>query len=140
VLSCSPRSQELASQKAAGHLRFLKHIDEQTPSEVQLHLIVDNYSTHKHPKVKAWLARHRRFHLHFTPTSASWLNMWKDFFGISPSKPSSTEAFKASETWLRQSTPILLTTICEPSVTFGELMAPKCCAKSTGRGKPLRLI
>ena len=61
-------------------LRFLKHIDEQTPAEVQLHLIVDNYSTHKHPKVKAWLARHRRFHLHFTPTSASWLNMVERFF------------------------------------------------------------
>ena len=61
-------------------LRFLKHIDEQTPAEVQLHLIVDNYSTHKHRKVKAWLARHRRFHLHFTPTSASWLNMVERFF------------------------------------------------------------
>ena len=61
-------------------LRFLKQIDEQTPAEVQLHLIVDNYSTHKHPKVKAWLARHRRFHLHFTPTSASWLNMVERFF------------------------------------------------------------
>jgi hypothetical protein len=57
-----------------------KHIDEQTPADVQLHLIVDNYSTHKHPKVKAWLARHRRFHLHFTPTSASWLNMVERFF------------------------------------------------------------
>jgi hypothetical protein len=61
-------------------LRFLKQVDEQTPAELQLHLIVDNYSTHKHPKVKAWLARHRRFHLHFTPTSASWLNMVERFF------------------------------------------------------------
>ena len=61
-------------------LGFLKHIDEQTPVDVQLHLIVDNYSTHKHPKVKAWLARHRRFHIHFTPTSASWLNLVERFF------------------------------------------------------------
>jgi transposase len=61
-------------------LRFLKDIDEQTPADVQLHLIVDNYSTHKHPKVKAWLARHRRFHLHFTPTSACWLNLVERFF------------------------------------------------------------
>jgi DDE superfamily endonuclease/Winged helix-turn helix len=61
-------------------LRFLKHIDEQTPPRVGLHLIVDNYSAHKHPKVKAWLARHRRFHLHFTPTSASWLNLVERFF------------------------------------------------------------
>jgi len=45
-----------------------------------LHLIVDNYATHKHPKVRAWLVRHPRFHLHFTPTSASWLNMVERFF------------------------------------------------------------
>jgi transposase len=61
-------------------LRFLRQIDEQTPANVELHLIVDNYSTHKHPKVKAWLARHRRFHMHFTPTSASWLNLVERFF------------------------------------------------------------
>jgi hypothetical protein len=45
-----------------------------------VHLIVDNYATHKHPKVRAWLARHRRFHFHFTPTSASWLNAVEGFF------------------------------------------------------------
>jgi hypothetical protein len=47
-----------------------------------VHLIVDNYATHKHPKVKAWLARHKRVHLHFTPTSASWLNQVERFFGL----------------------------------------------------------
>ena len=46
----------------------------------ELHLIVDNYATHKHPEVLAWLARHPRFHIHFTPTSASWLNMVERFF------------------------------------------------------------
>ncbi len=61
-------------------LKFLKLIDAQTPQEKELHLIVDNYATHKHPKVKRWLARHPRFHLHFTPTSASWLNMVERFF------------------------------------------------------------
>jgi len=61
-------------------LKFLKLIDAQTPQEKELHLIVDNYATHKHPKVKSWLARHPRFHLHFTPTSASWLNMVERFF------------------------------------------------------------
>ena len=45
-----------------------------------MHLILDNYATHKHPKVKQWLAKHPRFHLHFTPTSASWLNMVERFF------------------------------------------------------------
>ena len=61
-------------------LKFLRLIDLQTPPDRELHLILDNYATHKHPKVKAWLERHPRFHLHFTPTSASWLNMVERFF------------------------------------------------------------
>lgn len=61
-------------------LKFLKLIDAQTPKEKDLHLIVDNYATHKHAKVKSWLAKHPRFHIHFTPTSASWLNMVERFF------------------------------------------------------------
>ena len=61
-------------------LRFLKIIDRQTPKDKQLHLIVDNYATHKHPEVKAWLAKHPRFQMHFTPTSSSWLNMVERFF------------------------------------------------------------
>ena len=61
-------------------LLFLKQIDVETPSDLDLHLIVDNYATHKHAKVKTWLKRHPRFHLHFTPTSASWLNMVERFF------------------------------------------------------------
>jgi transposase len=61
-------------------LKFLRQIERETPSERQLHLIVDNYATHKHPKVKSWLKRHPRFHLHFTPTSASWLNLIERWF------------------------------------------------------------
>ena len=61
-------------------LKFLRVIDDVTPEEKDLHLIVDNYSTHKHPKVQRWLARHPRFHIHFTPTSSSWLNMVERFF------------------------------------------------------------
>ena len=61
-------------------LRFLRRIEGQTPKEKELHLICDNYSTHKHPKVQEWLAKHRRIHMHFTPTSASWLNMVERFF------------------------------------------------------------
>jgi transposase len=61
-------------------LKFLRLIDRQTPADKQLHLIVDNYATHKHAKVKAWLARHPRFHLHFTPTGSSWLNLVERFF------------------------------------------------------------
>jgi putative transposase len=63
-------------------LDFLRHIDANTPAELSLHLIADNYATHKHPKVRAWLARHERFHLHFTPTYSSWLNQVEIFFGI----------------------------------------------------------
>ena len=56
-------------------LKFLRLVDRTTPPDQQLHLIADNYATHKHPKVQRWLGRHKRFHMHFTPTSASWLNM-----------------------------------------------------------------
>ena len=61
-------------------LKFLRVIDDVTPAEKDLHLIADNYATHKHPKVQRWLARHPRFHMHFTPTSSSWLNMVERFF------------------------------------------------------------
>lgn len=61
-------------------LKFLKRIDRETPKDKELHLIADNYATHKHPLVQEWLAKHPRFHMHFTPTSASWLNMVERFF------------------------------------------------------------
>lgn len=61
-------------------LRFLRIIDKLTPKDKQVHLIVDNYATHKHPLVQRWLLRHPRFHVHFTPTSCSWLNMVERFF------------------------------------------------------------
>jgi transposase len=61
-------------------IRFLKKIDAETPTGLDLHLIVDNYGTHKHPRVKRWLKRHPRFHLHFIPTSSSWLNMVERWF------------------------------------------------------------
>ena len=61
-------------------LRFVRQIDRETPKGKALHLICDNYATHKHPTVQAWLEKHPRFHVHFTPTSASWLNMVERFF------------------------------------------------------------
>lgn len=61
-------------------LRFLKKIDAEVPAGLELHLIVDNYGTHKHPRVKAWLRRHPRCHLHFIPTSSSWLNLVERWF------------------------------------------------------------
>lgn len=61
-------------------LKFLRKIDRETPPGLNLHLILDNYGTHKHPKVERWLGRHTRFHLHFTPTSSSWLNLIERWF------------------------------------------------------------
>ena len=61
-------------------LAFLKKLDRATPASLDLHLIVDNYATHKHAAVERWLIRHPRFHLHFTPTSSSWLNLVERFF------------------------------------------------------------
>lgn len=61
-------------------IRFLKKIDAETPSHLDLHLIVDNYGTHKHPRVKNWVDRHPRFQLHFIPTASSWLNMVERWF------------------------------------------------------------
>lgn len=76
---------KIYSTTAARHthaewLAFLKAIERQTPRALALHLIVDNYATHKHPAVRAWLAKHPRMHLHFTPTSSSWLNLVERFF------------------------------------------------------------
>lgn len=61
-------------------LRFLKLIDAAVPKDLDLHLVLDNYATHKTPKVKEWLIRHPRFHLHFTPTSSSWMNLVERWF------------------------------------------------------------
>jgi transposase len=62
-------------------LAFLKKLYRQAPDELDFHLILDNYATHKHPEVQSWLAKHPRVHLHFTPTSASWLNLVERLFG-----------------------------------------------------------
>lgn len=61
-------------------LKFLRLINKSTPPDKEIHIICDNYATHKHPKVKSWFKHHKRFHVHFTPTSASWLNMVERFF------------------------------------------------------------
>lgn len=62
-------------------LRFLKQIDRETPPALAIHVIADNYATHKHQRIKDWLSKHPRFEMHFTPTSSSWLNLVERFFG-----------------------------------------------------------
>jgi len=70
-------------------LRFLKRIDAETPAALDLHLILDNYATHKHPAVRRWVRRHPRFHLHFIPTSSSWLNTVERWFRDLTERPHS---------------------------------------------------
>jgi transposase len=70
-----------ARHRAVEFKKFLIEIDNSTPPELDLHLILDNYATHKTPAVKRWLAAHPRFHLHFTPTGASWINLVERWFG-----------------------------------------------------------
>ena len=74
IAECMPR------HKHTHWLKFLQRLDQRTPVGLDIHVICDNYSTHKHARVQAWLKRHPRFTIHFTPTSASWLNMVERFF------------------------------------------------------------
>lgn len=66
--------------------KFLQTIDQQVPTQLDVHIVLDNSSTHKTPKIQRWLAAHPRFHLHFTPTSASWLNLVERWFAELTSK------------------------------------------------------
>jgi transposase len=74
IAQCQPRHRHQE------FLRFLKQIDTATDPTLDVHLILDNYGTHKHPKVKKWFRTHPRYHVHFTPTSASWLNQVERWF------------------------------------------------------------
>lgn len=76
-------------------LGFLKHIDANVPPDLEIHLVVDNYSTHKHQKVKQWLAAHPRYHLHFTPTYSSWLNQVEIWFNIITQKAIRRGSFRS---------------------------------------------
>ena len=117
-------------------LRFLKTIDQRTLPNLDLHLIVDNYATHKTPAVKRWLKRHARFHLHFTPTSGSWLNMVERFFAEitrkthPPRRLQERRRTEASRSWT-----ISTTTMAIPSPTSGPRLPPKSSVKSHVRNK-----
>jgi transposase len=81
VLTGSVIGQCLPRHRHTEFLKFLRTIDKEVPNGLHVHLILDNYATHKHENVTTWLAKHPRFHLHFTPTSSSWLNLVEIFFG-----------------------------------------------------------
>jgi len=78
-------------------IKFLQLIDEQTPAGLDLHLIADNYFTHKTPEVQRWLKRHPRFHMHFIPTSSSWLNLVERWFREITDKRIRRESFSSVE-------------------------------------------
>jgi len=104
ITQCKPRHRHQE------FLAFLQHLERNVPGGLEVHLIADNYATHKHPKVKAWLARHPRFHLHFTPTYASWLNQVERWFGLITQQAIRRGWFPASRSWWRRSTPTSPTT------------------------------
>jgi transposase len=78
---CKPRHRH------QDFLSFLRHLDRDVPAAYQVHLIVDNYATHKHPKVRTWLAQRPRYQMHYTPPYSSWLNQVERWFGIITQRP-----------------------------------------------------
>ena len=76
LTDCKPRHRHQE------FMAFLRLIDKQVPEELDVHIVVDNYASHKHPKIKGWLARNERFHMHFIPTYSSWLNQVERWFGL----------------------------------------------------------
>ena len=108
-------------------LKFLRLIERRTPKHLSLHLIVDNYATHSHPDVQNWLARHPRFVMHFTPTSASWLNMVERFFRYITDK----RIRRAWRSWSSPSICMSLITTSAPNRSSGPLAPPTSLAKVT---------
>lgn len=78
-------------------LQFLRHIDANVPPELDVHIIMDNYATHKHEKVRSWFARKSRYHVHFTPTYSSWLNQVETWFGIITRKAIRRGSFRSTK-------------------------------------------
>jgi putative transposase len=82
VANGSVLTQCKARHRHQEFLSFLRHIEANVPEQLHVHLTCDNYATHKHARVRAWLARRPRFHLHFTPTYSSWLNQVERWFAL----------------------------------------------------------
>ena len=126
---------KLITRLAARHrhqewLAFLKTIDDETPANLDIHIIADNYATHKHPTVTRWLDRHARFHMHYTPTSSSWMNLVERFFLTSPSSLPK-RAWPRPENWPTPSSPSWRRAMRTPGATCGKPRAKTSCARST---------
>jgi hypothetical protein len=101
----------------------------QNPAEKQLHLIVDNYATHKHPKIARWAAHHPRFHFHFTPTSSSWLNMVERFFRDLTQTNYGAASSPVSMRCKPPSLPTSSNTTAPPNLSSGRPKLPTCLKK-----------
>jgi putative transposase len=96
ITQCKPRHRHQE------FLSFLQHLGHNVLTDLDVHLILDNYATHKHPKIKAWLARHPRYHLHFTPTYASWLNQVERWFALITQRAIRRGSFKNVRQLIKQ--------------------------------------
>jgi putative transposase len=96
LTSCKPRHSHQE------FLSFLREIDSSVPQELDIHMVVDNYATHKHPKVKSWMAARPRWHVHFIPTYSSWLNQVERFFAIITDKAIRRSSFKSVRELVRK--------------------------------------
>jgi transposase len=121
VLTGSVIGQCLPRHRHVEFLTFLRTIDRQVPKSLQIHLILDNYATHKHPNVQAWLAKHPRFHLHFTPTSSSWLNQIEIFFSMLTAKAIRRGVFASVPALIAAIDAYLAATNTHPSSSSGPL-------------------
>jgi hypothetical protein len=99
--------------------RFLSHVDAHVPADLDVHLILDNSSTHKTPMIHRWLLRHPRFHLHFTPTGATWLNLVERFFAAITEKQIRRGTTAAPANWSRPSTGTSTIATATPSPSSG---------------------
>ena len=96
LASCKPRHRHQE------FLAFLREIDAAVPQELDIHMVVDNYATHKHPKVKSWIAARPRWHVHFVPTYSSWLNQVERFFALITDKAIRRDSFKSVKELIRK--------------------------------------
>ena len=124
----SPRHQEW--------LGFLRKIDRQAAPELELHLICDNYATHKHARATAWPKRHPRFHLHFIPTSSSWPNLVERFFGEMTAKVIRPGSFRSVGPWSPTSAASWIITTSIPSPTAGRQTPSTFSKSSIAPGRP----
>jgi transposase len=125
--------------RAAEFLNFLKEIDAQVPEGLDIHIVMDNYATHKTPKIKAWLARRPHYHVHFTPTSASWINQVERWFA-ELSRKQLQRGVHTSVRQLRSRYPhfhrsaqpkspaVQMDQICRPNLGLSEALLPQSAA------------